>query len=546
MTGIALLLAGAAVGFALARWLRLPVIPLLLLVGAVLGAFDLLPEEQLEPAVVLGVTFLLFAAGLELNPRRMAGWGRAAVQVGIWQFAWLGLAGLGAALALGFGVHTALYLALALAASSTLVVVRLLRERQQTFEPYGRLVIGVLLLQDLLVILMMPVLIGLPDGPRAVALGLGAALGLMALAYACVRWVTPWLVLRLDLDEESLLIAVLALLFVFLGLAHALELPLVAGAFLAGVALSPAPVSDLVRGQLSSLSDFFLALLFIALGGLLVLPTPTELLQALALALLVVVATPPLVTVVAERAGLSARAGIEAGLLLSQTSELSLIVALQGLMLGHVEAGVFTIVALVTVLTMILTPFLATDQVTAALMRLHPLRRRRPPESPPTDHVLLLGCGEHGMLVLESLLLFGHSVLVVDDDPAVVERIQQAGVPCSRGDGADIAVLLQAGAPRAKVIVSTLRRTADSEAVLRLAPGVPALVRVFDPEEGERIRRLGGHPIVVSEAAVQDFVGWLEGWLAAGPEAEAGPSLLGPESSRGAAARVRSRSPSTP
>jgi Kef-type K+ transport system membrane component KefB len=518
MIGFTLLLAGAAVGFALARWLHLPVIPLLLVMGAVLGVLGPVEPELLEPAVVLGVTFLLFAAGVEMNPRRMGRWRGAAVQVGIWQFAWLGLAGLAAALALGFDTHTALYLALALAASSTLVVVRLLRQRGQTFEPFGRLVIGVLLLQDLLVILMMPVLIGLPDGAGAVAAGLVAALALMVLAYACLRWVTPWLVLSLHLDEESLLIAVLAVLAVFLGAANALGLPLVAGAFLAGVALSPAPVSDLVRGQLSSLSDFFLALLFIALGGLLVLPTPAELLKALVLALVVVVATPPLVTLVAERAGLSARAGIESGLLLSQTSEMSLIVALQGLMLGHVDAGVFTIVALVTVSTMIATPFLSADRVTGTLMRFHPLRFRAPPEAPERDHVLLLGCGEHGMLVLESLLLFGHSVVVVDDDPAVVERLQDAGVPCIRGDGADAAVLRSAGAARAEVIVSTLRRAVDNETVLRVAPGVPVVVRVFGPEEGERIRRLGGHPIVVSEAAAEDFLRWLEGHLpSAGP-----------------------------
>lgn len=522
MIGFTLLLVGAAAAFALAGWLRVPVIPLLLMTGAVLRAMGLLPEDLLEPAVVLGVTFLLFAVGVEMNPRRVGRWRRAAVKVGLWQFAWLGLAGGGAALALGFGLHTALYLALALAASSTLVVVRLLRERGQTFEPYGRLVIGVLLLQDLLVILMIPVLIRLPEGPAAMAQGLAAALTLIALAYLCLRFVTPWLVLRLRLDEENLLIAVLAVLSVFLGVAHALDLPLVAGAVLAGVALSPAPVNDLVRGQLSSLSDFFLAILFVALGGLLAPPTPTELLQALVLAGVVVLVTPPLVTVVAERAGLSARAGIEAGLLLSQTSELSMIVALQGLMLGHVEPGVFTIVALVTVSTMILTPFVSTDRVTNALLHLHPLRFRAPAKAPTEEHVLLLGCGEHGLLMLESLLLFGHSVLVVDDDPAVVERIQEAGVPCIRGDGADPAVLLRAGAPRAKVIVSTLRRPTDNQTVLRLAPGVPTLVRVFAPEQGERIRRLGGHPIVVSEAAVEDFLRWFEEQGEAGAREAAG------------------------
>src|SRR5680860_59475 len=107
-----------------------------------------------------------------------------------------------------------------------------------------------------------------------------------------------------------------------------LELPLVVGALLAGVALSGFPVDALVRPQLASIGDFFSAIFFTALGALIGVPSGLELFQALVLAVLLIVVTPPLVTVVAEWTGLSARPAIEAGLLLAQASELSLVVGL--------------------------------------------------------------------------------------------------------------------------------------------------------------------------------------------------------------------------
>ncbi|MBI4520689.1 MAG: cation:proton antiporter, partial [Gemmatimonadetes bacterium] len=158
MIGIATLLLTAAAALGLARWLRLPAVPLLMLAGMALSLTGFAPAEVLQDGVVLGVTVLVFVAGLELNPRRLGPQGPAALRVGLAHFGVLALAGGIAALALGFDATTSVYLAFALAASSTLVVVRLLRSRGQIFEPFGRLVLGVLLLQDLLVILLIPIL----------------------------------------------------------------------------------------------------------------------------------------------------------------------------------------------------------------------------------------------------------------------------------------------------------------------------------------------------------------------------------------------------
>lgn len=510
MIGLAVLLVGAAVALGLAHLLRVPSIPVLLLIGAVLGVADAVPAATLQDAMVLGVTFLVFFAGLALDPARVGAQKRAALRVAIAQFTALGLTGFLIALALSYDLTAALYLGLALTASSTLVVVRLLQSRRQMFEPFGRLVLGVLLLQDLAIILLIPVATRMPEGVVAVAVGLGTALTLTAAALLFARLGGPRLVLRFRHDEEALLLVVLAVLFAFIGGAAALDLPIIAGAFLAGVALSPFPAGMLVRGPVLSLSDFFLAVFFIALGALAAPPGLTAVAHALCFAVALIVVTPPVVMVVAERAGLSTRPALESGLLLAQTSEFSLLVGLWGLLAAHISPQVFTVIALVTVMTMLLTPFLGTDAVTWRLMRFHPVTHDPGTTAPPENHILLLGCGDNGMPLLETLIASGHEVVVVDDDAAVVERLRQGEVPCVRGDGSDPAVLKRLQADRARLIISTLRRPADNDEVLRFAPAVPTLVRVFDGEAASRIRGLGGIPVVYGDAAADDFLRWFD------------------------------------
>jgi Kef-type K+ transport system membrane component KefB len=521
VTGIAILLGGAAAGFALARWLRLPAVPFLLIAGLALNALDLLPERPLlEDSVLLGLAFLVFAAGIELNPARVGPQRDAALRVGLAQFGLLAAAGFVAVRFLGADLQQAIYLALAVAASSTLLVVRLLQQRRQMFEPFGRLVLGVLLLQDLLVILLLPVLTGLPEGIGVALRGLAGSAVLVAAAFAAIRWVTPLLVVRMKLDEEALLLVTLAILFLFIAGAVSLGLPMIAGAFLAGVSLSAFPVNGIVRGQLGSLSDFFLAIFLTALGGLVGMPAAGDLMTVVVLTLVVVLLTPPLVTIVAEAAGLSAKAAIEAGLLLAQTSEFSLVVVLQGWAAGHLSEAVVTIIVLVTMLTMFLTPILATNRMTWRLMALHPLRRRGAAVESPSGHVLLLGCGDNGMPLLETLLSSGRDVVVVDDDPVVIATLREGDIPCIRGDGSDFEILRRAGAEQAEIIVSTMRRPRDSLHLLRRVQRTPVLVRVFDDGDAERVRRRGGIPISYAEAATDDFLAWLDQAEAVGLGAE--------------------------
>jgi Kef-type K+ transport system membrane component KefB len=532
VTGIAILLLAAAFAYGAARRLDTTAIPFLVLTGVALMQLGAFPTELLRETLVLGLTFLVFFAGLELSPSRAREQLPTAVRVGTIHFLALGGVGFGLALLFRFDLLTAAYLALALAASSTLLGVRLLQRRRQLFEPFGKLVVGVLLLQDLVVILLIPLLTQASNGVFAVLRGFAGTVALVALAYACLRVVTPRLA-ALRMEPEVLLLTALALLALFIGAAHWLGLPLAAGAFLAGVALSAFPVRGMVRGQLGPVSDFFSAIFFISLGGLLDPPAARVLFQALVFAVMVVAVTPLLVTAIAERAGFAARAALESGLLLAQTSELSLVLALQGyLVADQISQDTFTIVALTTVITMVLTPWLAAEPVVERLMRLQPVRKAERDVAPPRDHVLLLGCGSGGMPLLETLFAAGHEVVVIDDDPEVVARLRRGDVKCIRGDASEPETLTAAGAHHARIISSTVRRPRDNQRLLHNVEGPLVLVRVFEDVDADWVRELGGTPIIYSEAAAEDFIRWFDrrfGEPAAEPAAGARAAALSSE-----------------
>ena len=518
MTTLALLLLLAALGHAVARWAAIPVIPVLLGLGmaASFGGWLVAPggpdaghQDPLRLILELGLVVLVFASGMELNPDRFRRQRRAVIWVGIAQFAVMGLVGNLAARALGLGARESAYLGLAVSASSTLVVLSQLQATQRAVEPHGRLVIGVLLLQDALTLSLLVILTHSSGGLRELAAGIGSTALMAAAAWLAQRHLAPRWVARCGQDDEALLLGMLSVLFAFLGAAHFAGLPLVVGAFLAGYSLSRFPVSGVLAGQMLSMVDFFRALFFVGVGALAAVPGPQAMATALLLSALVVLVTPPAVVAIAEWTGMNTRAAIECGLLLAQTSEFSIVLALLGHRLGHLSSETFTVIVLMTVITMTLTPFLARESVARHLLRWHPLQRKRATTpSRLSGHALIIGLGSAGMWVLRPLQAAGMTVLVVDDDPQVISDLDRKGIPCLRGDGSDADTLERAGARHARFVVASMRRAGDAHAVIAAAPGVPVLARVFEDGEAEAVRRLGGIPVSSAEAAAAEFMKW--------------------------------------
>ncbi|MDE0835847.1 MAG: cation:proton antiporter [Akkermansiaceae bacterium] len=516
MNAFALLLATAAVAYGLAKYFRLPSIPILIGAGMSLSLAGLAPKEieiggdGAADMLELGLVFLVFASGVELNPRRFKRFEKAVLWVAAVQFALAMGVGFLCARWLGLETLEAVYMGGGLAASSTLVVLRHLQNRRAMFEPYGRVVTGVLLLQDVALVLLIVLLSRVEGGGWDLGKALFEVLVMGGIAWIAQRFVIPKLVFRFKPDEENLLLWLVAVLLAFAGVASWLDLPLIAGAFAGGFVFSAFPLNGLVRGQLSSLVDFFQAMFFVALGAILGVPDPGLWMQAALYSVVVIVVTPPLVALVAEWRGLNARSGIEAGLLLAQTSEYSLLLGLSGVGLGHVSPDTFSILALTTVVTMTLTPVLGREQVANFLLPFHPLRKKGRIADVPEGHVLILGFGSAGMWTLKPLLAQGEKVLVVDDDAVVCSALSKKGIPFLRGDGAEVDVLEKAGSRNAKLVIASMRRVGDALTVLRYVRDVPVVVRVFEEEDAELIRRAGGKPVMNSMAAADTFMTWLE------------------------------------
>jgi hypothetical protein len=310
------------------------------------------------------------------------------------------------------------------------------------------------------------------------------------------------------LDEEERLLFILLVLFGFAAVARWTGGALVTGAYFAGLAISRFPVGDMARGYLKSFSDFFTTIFYVTLGLLMTVPSSGEVITELAFVAVIVLVRPLLLLPVVRRSGLTVRSSIETVTLLAQAGELAVIVAIVGVELGHLGEATLGVVVAVVAVTTGIVPWLSSDPVTWRLTRWYPSRTKVSFDEAPTDHVLLLGCGETGSRVLAGLRPISSNVVVIEGDPAVVESLAREGVSVLRGDAADLEVLREAHADRAMVIVSTMRRAHDNARLLSNVRGPPIFVRVFSEQEADHVRELGGHPIVEAEIAATVLMKW--------------------------------------
>jgi monovalent cation:H+ antiporter-2, CPA2 family len=508
MIGIAILLGFAGAAYGMARLARADAVPFLLAAGFILSLLPLPIEEELvRNAALLGLAFLVFLAGHELNPHRIAPFGNASGVATLMRVLGVGGAGMMLAAAFGYPLAGALVVGLAVGSCSPTIGVRLLEERREFFEPAGRLAAGILLLQALFVILALPLLLLPAEGLGPVVLGTLGAAALILVSFAFMRWVSVYVVTHLELNEELILLVIFSVLAAFMGLGYALRLPVVAGAFLAGVALSRFPVNGIIRGYLKSSSDLATAVAFTAIGALITIPRGTDLALALALIATVVLLTPALLALIGRSDGLTTRPAFRGGLLVAQTGELSLVVALQAMATGLVADEILSVVLLVTAVTMLLTPLLSKEQrVWNRVIALWPPQKAERQEV--SDHILILGLHATDMPLLDAIREAGRVVVVVDDDPALVAGLKAKGTRSIRADATDAPVLDAAGAARARAVVVTLRPFAVAERALALLAGSAVIVRVRTTEEAERAEQLGAIPVLGASPIAEDFLQW--------------------------------------
>lgn len=392
MITLALLLGMAAAGMAVATALRTPGAPFILAAGILLALSGApLDASLVEGGLALSATFLVFVLGAQMDPSHIGREGRAALRIGLVHLGAILLVGLPVGFALAGDLRTSAYFVLSLGAGSTLLVFDLLRRRERFYEPIGRVVIGVLLIENALVLTALSTLTALDGGLGAAALALSAVLLLVLLARVVTQFVGPFVLERLELDDEERLLFVLAVLFAFSGLAHLMSLPAVVGAFFGGAALARFPLGAFVRGHVISFEDFFIATFYVTLGASVPIPTVEELAAEGALVLAMLALSPFLLLRVARSEGLTVRASLEAVSLIVPCGELCILIAMIGLSAGHLREDSFRVILTVAAATMVIAPALSSDFVLDRMTRWYPLGFRKTPRLPLTEHVLLLG-----------------------------------------------------------------------------------------------------------------------------------------------------------
>ncbi len=455
---IAVLLLMAAVIGAIGVRLRQPLIVAFIVVGILVGPSVLgwvSADDQVDLLAKLGIALLLFVVGLKLDLHIIRTMGPVALAAGLGQVIFTSVIGYFIAIALGLTPVTALYVAVALTFSSTIIIVKLLSDKREVDALHGRIAIGFLIVQDIVVVLVMIGLTALGEASDTSSLGWEAievlikgglfiaAIGLL------MRYVLTPLTHQLARSSELLVLFAIAWA-VALGAAGVyLGFSKEVGAFLAGVSLASTPYREAIGSRLVSLRDFLLLFFFIDLGAGLELATlGAQIVPAIILSLFVLIGNPLIVMIILGSMGYRKRTGFLAGLTVAQISEFSLILGALGLSLGHIAddtMGLITLVGLITISAstyMILYSHSIYEQISPWLgvfERNHAYREDAQDWNTGENgyDIVLFGLGRFGSGIAEELRRRGYRVLGVDFDPDLVRRHEEVGNAARYGDAED-------------------------------------------------------------------------------------------------------------
>jgi Kef-type K+ transport system membrane component KefB len=448
---VAAVLTAAVVVAAMAVKLRQPLIVSFLAVGVLVGpaAFGWVSaDDEIVIFAELGIAVLLFLVGLKLDIHLIRTTGPVALATGLGQVAFTSAVGFALALLLGLAPVTALYVAVALTFSSTIIIVKLLSDKREIDQLHGRIAVGFLIVQDIVVVLVMIGLsaFGAAGGTGSLAgdLGLVAVKGVAFLGgvVLLMRYVVPQVLEYLTRSKELLVLAAVAWAVALASLGDWLGFSKEVGAFLGGISLASTPYREAIAARLVSLRDFLLLFFFIDLGARLeIADAAAQLPAALVLSLFVLIGNPIIVLVIMGFMGYRKRTGFLAGLTVAQISEFSLILAALGLSLGHIgqeTVGLITAVGVITITVstyMILYSHSLYARLRGPLSVFERTRLRQlPPEAGEEIDVVVFGAGRYGSRLVQELLAAEQRVLVVDEDPHALARMDELGVATLFGD----------------------------------------------------------------------------------------------------------------
>jgi monovalent cation:H+ antiporter-2, CPA2 family len=471
--------------------------------------------HALEGMAELGVAMLMFTIGLDFSLGKLRRFGRVAVIGGILQVVLTAGITAVAAIVLGLSTPAAIVVGMVVAFSSTAVVVRVLLDNAQIDSNFGLAAVGVLLVQD---IVLIPFLLLIPDlsgdvGVGGALLTLGISVAKVA-GLAVAMYIVDYLVVARAFDrvggaaerEELLVLMTFVIAFGAAWATYAMGLSAALGAFLAGLLIAGAPYADHVRAEIGPLRVLFVTLFFAAIG---MLADAGYILDHLGvvvgLAAVVIVGKTLLAGAAIRMAGTATTVALLGGLALAQMGEFSFVLATAALSEGIFSEDTFQLVVSVSLVTLLLTPPLLdlANRISARLAEVVSSGEEDEGDTvaPRSHQFVVVGYGPAGQRVVERLHAQGGAdITVVELNPKLGE-----GAPARvlHGDASKLQILRRAGVPRAGSVTITIPDPTRAQGIARrvraLAPDTRIIVRGRYHRTLEQLAQSGADTVVDEE-----------------------------------------------
>ncbi|MBI4038936.1 cation:proton antiporter [Candidatus Daviesbacteria bacterium] len=522
----------SVLGFLVVR-LKLPLLISYLMTGLVIATtaiFDARASDVLHFLPEIGIAFVLFLVGMELDLREIKNLGKPIIVAGTLQILITTIVGSSIAQLLGFDAGESWYLGVGLAFSSTILIIKLLLDKKDITALYGKLAIGILLLEDLLAVILLVILsvstsvlgLGLQSASLLFTLILKALL-LFGLALLLSRFILPNVFKSVAKQNELLFLTALAWCFIYISFAIFLGFSIVIGAFLAGVTLASSPFHYQIQGRVKPLREFFVALFFVYLGTQ-VKFTQFDKIYPLTLIFTsyTLLVKPTIFLLLLGIFGFRKHTMFQTALSLTHISEFSLILLLLGFKLGVVSQEALTTIALSAVLSMIT----ASVMITHASIIYKILKREIGFfERKNFRHFLEQGKEEGQFLKGHAVIIGGHRVggnivklfqkekvpqIVLDFNPRVVQALLNIHIPVVYGDMGDPDILDTLDLQDARMVISTAPKLDDNKLLLEELRNrhinIPTIVRADTEEEAKILYKVGADFVIVPEFLAGDYL----------------------------------------
>lgn len=473
-------------------------------------------ESFFEPLAKIGISLLLFMVGLELNPKVIKHVGKVAVIVGLGQIIFTFSTGFLISLYLGFSKISSIYLAIALAFSSTIVVMKFLTDRDEKETIHGKITIGTLLVQDIIHILAIIFLLAwgtIINGADIHQVAISTTIWTLVMTGALIFsgfYLLPAITKLFAKSQELLLFFSIGWALFIATIFSSLNLSFEVGALLAGVALSLSPYKCEISSKTKPFRDFFLLIFFIFISTQIV-PISLEeyAVPILIFSGIVLIGNPLIIMALMGIMNYTKKSSFRVGLILAQISEFSLIIIGLGVQAGHLTSEILSISVMIALITIAGSSYAVTysEKLYKALSRYLKIFEKKGNKIDEGKHykeknysTILFGYNRIGYSLLKALKKKRKKVLVVDYNPDIIRSLMVRGIPCRYGDADDLELLEELPIKNARTIISTVPEieinTILIDYVRKINPDANIIVVCHNIEETLELYKLGATYVI--------------------------------------------------